>query len=146
MSRVRSAREMSRPVAMSEYPDMTCGKGTGPVGQAATDLPLVTVLSRVAAEAEFLATALLRFEHDIGRALGGADGAGLHRLQDLDATRQGVEGLGHFLAALSRQLDPAVTCAAGAAAHSLTMRAQAQRLVGDQPGSGPAADPPEIWR
>ncbi|MFN3275049.1 MAG: hypothetical protein ACK41U_10280 [Paracoccus sp. (in: a-proteobacteria)] len=130
---------------MSEYPDMASWEDAGPMGQAATELPLVTVLSRVAAEADFLATALLRFEHDIGRALGEIDGEGLPTLQDVDATRQGIEGLGHFLSALCRQLDPDVMCAAGAAAHCLTMRAQVRRLVGDLPATDPADDPPEIW-
>lgn len=149
MSRDRSAPDRVRHAAMPEYPDMATWQGDEPVTGPEVDLPLVTALTRAAAEADFLASALLRHEHDIGRTLSLIEVEGLRSLQDVDVTRQGVEGLGRFLAELARQLDAAIMCAAGAAAMTLTMQAQARRLAGDlpvaAPGHAPPDDSPELW-
>lgn len=147
MSGGRRAQDRALPMAMPEYPDTAAPVGDR-TGQAIC-LPLATVLTRAAAEAGSLASALLRHERDIGQALSRIEGDGLQSLQEVDATRQGVEGLGRFLAALARQIDAAVTCAASDAARSLPMKAQAMRLVaglpGDEPPADPPADPPELW-
>lgn len=109
------------------------------------DAPLAVVLGRAAAEAVYLASGLGLLERQIGSAVHQMDSEVLAELQQIDALRQGIEGLARFLAGIAGQLDPAVTCGLGDAAATLTMQAQAQRLMVSPDGSAQITPAPELW-
>lgn len=112
---------------------------------ACVQAPLGAVLARAAAEAGFLASGLERLELQIGSAVHQIDSVVLSELQEIDALRQGLEGLSRFLGGIARQTDPAITCVLGDAAATLTMQAQAIRLMVSPDGSAQLPSAPELW-